>query len=310
MEIIKTKTNINFLGARHFFVFLSLALIVGTFVLWFRTGDEKFGVDFRGGAELVVRFNEDVDPADIRSAFEKGELPDTSVQAFENGKRDFTLRLPADISDEAIKKKVDTVLQGIKPSGFTMLKQDFVGPVIGEQIRRDAFWAIVLSLIAMLSYVGFRFEWRFGAGGILALFHDVIITTGACLLTGRQLSAGILAALLTIVGYSINDTIVIFDRIREQMGQRSKSGGKRKLEEHSKADLIQIMNDSLNEMLSRTIITSLTAFIVVTSLYVFGGGAISDLAFALMIGVFVGSYSTIFAACPFVLLFQKEKKKN
>ena len=307
MEILKEPTKFDFLGWRWVFILVTTALLAMTAYLWFGTGDEKFGVDFRGGTEIVARFNADTKASDIRNGFEEAGFKEVIVQAFENGLRDFSVRLSQDQSSEEAKAKVKAVLEKAQPAGYTLLKEDYVGPIIGDQIRRDAYIAIFLSIIAILIYVGSRFEWEYGVGGIVALIHDVVIAIGFCLLTGVQLSAGILAAMLTIVGYSINDTIVIYDRIRENVAKHNKA--KKKVQEPTNAELTEIMNRSMNETLSRTILTSLTAFFSVTTLWVFGGGAVVDMAFALMVGVVVGCYSTIFIACPTVLFCRKLQGK-
>ncbi len=309
MEVISKTTHFDFLKYRYYWIGLSCLLALMTVYLWVTTGDEKFGVDFRGGTELVVRFEKPISIAEIRNGFDSGGLRDSIVQAFENGSSDFSIRLSGNEGSAEGKKKVDDILKSVSGgASFQVLKEDFVGPVIGEQIRRDAYYAIIFSLISILLYVAIRFEWRFGMGGIIALFHDVVIAIGFCLLTGRQMNAGILAAMLTIVGYSINDTIIVYDRIRENLTKALKTGSKRKLHEHSRSDLMSIMNQSINETLSRTILTSMTAFVVCTTLWAFGGGAVSDLSFALMVGILVGTYSSIFVACPTVLAFQPKKR--
>jgi len=310
MEVISKSTHFNFLKYRYYWIGISWLLALMTVYLWVSTGDEKFGVDFRGGTEVVVRFNKPVSVADIRAGFDNAGIKDSIVQAFENGTSDFSIRLSGDESSGEGKAKVDSILKAVAgDAGYTLLKEDFVGPVIGEQIRRDAYYAVVFSLLSILIYVGLRFEWRFGLGGIIALFHDVIIAAGFCLLTHRQMNAGILAALLTIVGYSINDTIIVYDRIRENLTKALKTGSKKKLHEQTRGDLMSIMNQSINETLSRTILTSMTAFLVCTTLWAFGGGAVSDLSFALMVGILVGTYSSIFVACPTVLAFQKDPRR-
>ncbi len=306
MEILTKKTEVDFMGMRFLWLAVSMSLIAGSFYLWFSTGDEKFGVDFRGGTEVVASFKSETTVAQVRKAFEDAGFNEVIVQKFESDKsdREFSIRLPQDESTVEGKEKISATLQAANPAGYTIVKQDFVGPVIGEQIRKDGIAALLYSLVAMLIYVAFRFEWRFGVAAIIALFHDVIITTGVCILTGRQLSAGILAALLTIVGYSINDTIIIFDRIRENIEKSMKAKAGKKAQAMRELSLKELMNLSVNETLSRTLITNMTVFMVVVPLWLFGGGAVSDLAFSLAIGSIVGTYSTIFIACPVVLFFQ------
>lgn len=307
MEFIKNKTHFDFMSMRFIWAGITLVLAIASIYIWFAQGESKYGVDFKGGTEVIVRFNEDASIADIRNVFTKVGFEEITVQNFENSGRDFTIKMSLEQGSQESKDKFHSVLNSVKPSGYTILKEEYVGPIIGEQIRKDGALALFFSLLAILVYVAFRFEWSFGVGGIVALLHDVVIATGVCLFMGMQLSGGILAAMLTIIGFSINDTIVVYDRIRENLNKASKAASKKKVHQNEKKFLIEIMNTSINETLSRTILTSLTVFFTTLILWLFGGGAIADLSFALMIGVLVGVYSSVFVACPIVLLFQKEK---
>ena len=174
------------------------------------------------------------------------------------------------------------------------MRTEDVGPVVGARLRKQALIALVLALLIMIIYISYRFEFKFAAAGIIAIFHDVAIATGACILTGRQLSLPIVAALLAIIGYSINDTIVIYDRIRED----------RKL--MPKTSFYKIVNTSINQTLSRTLLTSLTTFIVVVVLYLFGGEVINDFAFTMLIGIVTGTYSTIYIASALAAQWHKK----
>ncbi len=307
MEIFHRKTSFDFIGYQWWFIGLSVFLLGMSVYYWCTMGDEKYGVDFRGGTEIIVKFNEDVDVAQVRSAFEEGGLKEPKISAFEGSARDFSVRLAQDQSSAEGKKQVREILEKIRPTGYSIQKEDFVGPVIGEQIRRSAFFSLLFSCVAMFIYVSIRFEWRFSFGAIAALVHDAVISVGLCLATGRPISAEILAAFLTIVGYSMNDTIIIFDRIRENIHKWRKNEGKKDPErEGTRSWLTEIMNLSINETLSRTILTNVITFVVVTTLYALGGGAVTDLAFALMIGVILGAYSSMFIACPIVLALEKK----
>lgn len=306
MKIFSGKTTFDFLGLQWWFIGLSAILLAMSAYYWVSLGDNKYGVDFRGGTEILVKFNESVPIEELRSAFEKGGIHEPTVQAFEGSSTDFSVRLAQDQSSADGKKHVREILQGVRASGYTLLKEDFVGPVIGEQIRKSALYALSLSMLAMFVYVCIRFEWRFSLAAIIALFHDALIAVGLCLATNRPISAEILAAFLTIVGYSMNDTIIVFDRIRENVQKWRKNAGKTEAaREGTRSWLAEIMNLSINETLSRTILTSLTAFFVVTTLFVLGGGAVVDLAFSLMVGVVLGTYSSIFIACPIVLALER-----
>lgn len=307
MELIKETRNYDFIGKRYILIPVSLLMMAFSVYLWFASGDAKWGVDFRGGTELVVSFNEDVKIEKVREEFEKGGFGEVIVQAFQNNERDFTIRLSQSDSQADTKEKVKRTLEASHPAGYKIIKEDFVGPTIGEQIRRDAVIAVILAVIGILAYLWFRFELRYGLGAVAALVHDVVIVIGADLLTGRQMNASILAALLTVVGFSVNDTIVIFDRVRENLELSRKARAGKKGESMKAASLAEIMNLSVNETLYRTIITSLTVFFVVVPLWLFGGGAVSDLAFSLVIGVIAGCYSTIYMACPVVLAFERSE---
>ena len=193
-------------------------------------------------------------------------------------------------------KQVREILSSEYGDKYTLLKEDFVGPVIGDQIKSDGLQAIIFSIIGILIYISMRFEFRFALGAIMALMHDVIITTGIFILSGRELNAPVLAGMLTIIGYSLNDTIVVFDRIRENLMASRKEKGVMK-----KSRFIEILNQSLSQTLNRTVLTSITTLFVVLILWLFGGGAVSDLAYTLVIGVIVGTYSSVFIASPALL---------
>lgn len=312
MEIIRQNTNFDFIGRRHFFVVVSMVLNVMAFYLWFTMGDEKYGVDFRGGRELVVDFEAPVSTEQVRVSMAESGFKSAIVQEFQGEGNQFSIRFDEKESGTAAGEGKEEALAKIKEGlnkisggrAASIVQDDVVGPVIGAQIRRDALWAISCSLIMMLVYIGFRFEWRYGVGSLFALFHDVIVVVGICLLCGMEMTGGILAALLTIVGYSVHDTIIVFDRIRENVGRAMKKDSKLPKPD-SFNGLAKLMNISVNETLSRSILTSLTVFFVVLVLYLVGGGALKDMSFALLVGVVVGTYSSVFIACPIVLLFER-----
>lgn len=302
---------VNFMGIRYIAFLFSFSFIAISLFTWVKSGATKYGLDFLGGTELVVRFDDEVTINKIREALKKNGISKVKVQEFESGisldsqdeenkKRDFSIKLKASEEDAAISKLKSALSSEALPKS-TILKEDFVGPIIGEQIRIDGIKAVIASLIAILIYISVRFEWRFAMGAIIALVHDVTITTGIFILVGHEISAAVLAALLTIIGYSLNDTIIVFDRVRENMTALLKK-------KHSGNSLNEIINTSVTQTLSRTLLTSLTTLFVVTVLWLFGGGAISELAFALVIGIVVGTYSSIFVACPVVVLFAEKKK--
>ncbi len=305
MELISNNLNIPFMKYRFIWAGISLLVIAFSLFTWNQRGSEKYGVDFTGGTEIVVRFKEDVDIGALRSAVEGAGFRGVTVQSFENKSNEYSVRLKSDESGETPKKIRDT-FQSIQGNSFEVLKEDFVGPVIGEQIRMDGFKAILFSVIAMLIYIAFRFELSFGIGGIVALVHDVIITGGIYLATGHEINGAFLAAVLTILGYSINDTIIVYDRIRENLAKTTKKTAEGKRGKGDKmVELSDVINSSINQTLSRTILTSLVTSFVVATLWYFGGGAVADLNFALLVGIIVGTYSSIFIASPVVLSWHR-----
>lgn len=293
MELIPHGTKIDFLGKSRYAFLLSGLIIIGSILLWFNTGAAKYGIDYKGGHEIVVGMNEGVDSNGIRNALESHEIRDAVVQSFEIGSNQFSIRLGGDAGDaKTVKEQVTQALNDSFKDRFEILKTDFVGPIVGKELRRKSIIALALGLIGILIYISLRFEVSYAVGAVAALFHDVIVCIGFYLLAGHSLSMGTLAAALTIVGYSVNDTIVIFDRVREEVRKRRNTS------------LGEIMNESVNVMLSRTLITSLLTFFSALALFVVGGGPIADLSFFLVVGIITGSYSTIYIASPVALVWE------
>lgn len=292
MQFIKSGVSIDFVGRRFLFMGLSTVIIlIGIASLIFH-GGLNYGIDFAGGTLVQVKFSQPTTPDRIRKALKGLDLGSNTIQQFEesNGK-EFLIRVEKSKSDlvglsDDIKSTLD---KAYGADQVDIRRVEMVGPKVGEDLRRKGVLAIIYALIGLLIYITFRFEFKFALGAVVALFHDVIITVGVFSLLNKEFSLSILAALLAIVGYSLNDTIVVYDRIRENL----KKPSKRSYEE--------IINTSINETLSRTILTSLTTILVLLSLFSLGGGVIHDFAFALMIGVIVGTYSSIFIASPIVI---------
>ena len=248
----------------------------------------NYGIDFQGGAKLEYQFAETVNEEKIRQLLKPLKLGDVSVVRFGKAE-DNRMRIKVELPEEhtAIGPMITTELEKSFGQGNVKLEQEeTVGPRVGKELRKKAWLTILFSWLLMLIYIGYRFDFLFAPGGIIALIHDVVITLGFFSLLGKEINLTILAAILTLIGYSINDTIVIFDRIRENKHRISLS------------TLTAVVDESLNATLSRTIITSLTVFFVVVVLFLKGGGTLHDFAFALIIGVIVGSYSTLFVATP------------
>ncbi len=274
---------------------LSIAVLAIGMGAYFMKGPDVYGVDFRGGQVHEYKFRDAVDAKDVRAALTEINLGDASVQQLKDDPKIFIIRMQEEVTDE-ISKKFETAFKGNKAE---IIKIDKVGPSVGGQLRTKALYAIVFSMLGIMVYVAFRFKhWYFALAGVLALFHDVFVAMGFMALAGREMSLLIVSALLTIAGFSINDTIVIYDRIRENA----------KL--NHKMSLRDLINLSVNQTMSRTLLTSFTVLVVVAVLYMYGGEVLNDFAFCLLVGFISGIYSTVFIASPLILLFHGNKKRN
>lgn len=290
MEFIKPGTHFDFVGKMKIAIGISVALIIISILSVVWHGGLNFGIDFAGGTIIQVKFTKTA-PADvIRKSFQGIHIDDAIIQ--EIGQDEVIVRTNQPMTNE-LQTKVGEALTGQFGAGnFDIRRIEFVGPKVGKDLTNKAILAIVFAWIGMLIYIAWRFEFRYALGAITALIHDTIIVIGALSLLNKEFTLTIVAALLTVIGYSINDTIVVFDRIRENR----KKDLKRRLGE--------IINASVNETLSRTILTSFTVFLVLIALFFLGGPVIHDFAFALLVGIVVGTYSSIFIASPIVLLFE------
>ncbi len=293
------KMNVDFIGKRRLFMMISaIAILVGVASLLVH-GGLNYGIDFAGGTMVQVRFAKAVESDDVRQALATIGMGEASIQQFEGDEaHEFLIRVEKSKSGlVGLSDEIRTVLdQNFAAENVDIRRVEMVGPKVGKDLRRQGMLAIIYALIGILIYVTVRFEFRFALGAIVALAHDVMITVGVFALLDKEFSLPILAALLAIVGYSLNDTIVVYDRIRENM----KGTGK--------ANFINIVNASINQTLSRTILTSLTTVLVLISLFVLGGGVIHDFAFAMIVGVLVGTYSSVFIASPVVISMQSKNK--
>jgi len=293
VEFIKPDINIDFVGKMKLACSISMAMIIITFASIAWHGGLNYGIDFAGGTLIQVKFNVPFTIDKIREAFQPLGIENSIIQQF--GPQEIVVRVGEGTTDlKSLSGKVEEKLNNtFGQNAVEMRRVEMVGPKVGKDLTKKALLAIFFSWIGILIYVGFRFEFRYAAGGILALIHDTIITIGAFSLLNKEFDLTIVAALLTIIGYSINDTVVIFDRIRENARKNIKK------------PLAETINDSINQTLSRTILTAFTVFLVLLSLFFFGGPVIHDFAFALIVGVIVGAYSTVFIASPFVLVWDK-----
>ena len=293
MDLIRPGTNIDFIGKKKFTFWVSAVAILISLGSIFFHGGLKYGVDFAGGILLQIKFSKAVDISEVRSAMEAVGSKDAMVQKF-GVENEFLIRVEKASDDlEEISKKIQATLQErFKDQALEVRRAEVVGPKVGRDLKQKAIWATVLSFLAMLAYVAFRFrQISYGLGGIAALVHDIIITFGAISLFNLEFSLALLAVILTIIGFSINDTIVIFDRVREDVKKMRKDS------------LEAIFNTSINECLGRTILTSGTVMMVVLILFFFGGPVIHDFTTALIVGLISGTYSTIYIASPVVLFW-------
>jgi preprotein translocase subunit SecF len=298
MEFIKPGTKIDFLGIRRSAFVLSGLLIAASIISVILHGGLNYGIDFAGGTLVQVKFSKPTQVEAIKENLASIGLDRSLVQRFgERGENEYLIRVEKSVSDlEGLSGQIEATLrEAYGKDGVEVRRTEMVGPKVGEDLRKKGILAIVYALIGILIYITWRFEFIFAVGAITALAHDVMITVGAFSIAEKEFTLPIVAAILTIIGYSLNDTIVVYDRIREN-GRRM-----------SRESFARVINASINETLSRTLLTSLTTLIVVIVLFIYGGGVIHDFAFALMVGVLVGTYSSIFVASPIILTWQQRK---
>ena len=345
MQFVKPDIDINFIGISKIAFFISLAMILISIASLVIHGGPKFGIDFAGGTLVQVKFSEPVSLKNIKSGLAAIDLGKSSVQGFgEQSENEYLIRTDRSVmTSGGFSLKVQQALESSTGKGVTVRRVEMVGPQVGKDLREKALFAMFYSLLFIAIYISGRFElkwllsgviagvlmgavyvlsifnvsvpyliaaallvslalfWflglKYAMGATVALIHDVTITVGIFSLFNKEFTLPIIAALLTIIGYSLNDTIIVFDRIREN------------LRKYHKNPLEIIINRSVNETLSRTILTSLTTLVVVVALFVLGGGIIHDFAFALLVGIVVGTYSSIYVASPILLAWQVRGKK-
>jgi len=292
---MSTPKNINYVGMFKVMGFLSLVLVLASFVGFFTKG-LNYGVDFRGGVEIQVKFNQKVELGDLRALMSEKNVSLSQLQSIGNeSQNEFLLKLDSDKGDlNAVSNAVSKVLAEKYGTGnFEILKNDIVGPKAGAELRNSAFKALMWAILAIMIYLALRFDYKFAPGAIAALIHDVTIIVGVFILTQKEFSLQIIAALLAIIGYSVNDTVVIYDRVREIEAA------------HPGASSFEIINRAINETMVRTINTSLTVFSVCIVMLIWGGPVIYDFFFAMTVGVILGVYSTIFIAVPMTVFFER-----
>ncbi|HNQ86829.1 MAG TPA: protein translocase subunit SecF [Deltaproteobacteria bacterium] len=301
MELIRPGFRVDFIGYRKYAYILSGILIAISLASLFFIRGLNYGIDFAGGLELQVAFKDSVETGDVRNAMRTVGLEQAAIQSVSGGEaNEFLIRMHQIEEDPT--KSISTVAENALFQAFGKEKVDIrraevVGAAVSKDLKTKGLLSILYACIGLLVYIWIRFELSYSVGAIAALVHDVIITMGLFSLLQKEMSLTIIAALLTIVGYSLNDTIVIFDRIRENIKKQTGS-----------FDLASLMSDSISQTLSRTVLTALTVFLVALCLFLLGGNVIHDFAFAMLVGVVVGTYSSMYIASPIVLLFSRVKK--
>lgn len=290
-ELIRPGTKIDFVGKRQLWLGISIAAIVLTIVLFFTKG-LNYGIDFTGGAEVQLQVPASWDIAKVRNEMEAGDIKGLKVQQIgEPAAHQFLIKAQGDEGNlNLVSKHVsDILLKSLKAGEFEIQRVDVVGPAAGSSLRMSGFLSMFYALLCILVYVTIRFDYRYSPGAVLALFHDSVITLGVFIITQKQFDLQILAALLALIGYSNNDTIIVYDRVRETVHH------------HPELTIDQAVNRAVNETLGRTILTSLCTFFTVFALWLFGGKVIEDFAFTLMVGIVIGTYSSIFIASSLVI---------
>jgi preprotein translocase subunit SecF len=292
MELIKPGINIDFVGKMKYAMALSAVLIIIGIGSVIFHGGLNLGIDFAGGSIIQVKFSKDVSADQIRASLQSTKLENSTIQQF--GAKEFLIRTSESFSDQKmLAANVEQPLSAAFNKAYEIRRVEVVGSKVSADFARKAIIAVIFSWLAILIYVTCRFEFRYAMGGILALVHDTLIVIGAVSVMNMEFTINILAVLIFVIGFSINDTIVTLDRIREIVKRNPKQ------------KMGDIINLAINETLSRTILTSLTVFFTVLALYIFGGAVIRDFAFAMLVGTVIGTYSTIYIACTSVLLFEK-----
>ena len=300
MELFR-NVDVDWLGKKWYFLAFSLVFSVAGILSLLFWHHLPLGVDFKGGTQIRVRFDSAPNEDHVRSALSRAgvrdfliqRISDPSGQAANKEIIALPLSTATDQQHDAGRQEVENALHAnYKDSGFEVEQVEIVGPTAGRQLQKQAIWATLYSLAGMLVYLWFRFEFIYGVAAVVAVFHDTLITVGAFSLTNQEVTLTVLAAILTLIGYSMNDTIVVFDRIRENLATNRRE------------PLAAVVNRSINQTLSRTVLTSGLTFLTVLSLFLFGGEVLHGFSFALVIGILIGTYSSIAVAAPMLVAWQ------
>jgi len=303
MQIFKNP-NFNFIRWRWPALALSIAVILAGAVLMATQGGLPLGIDFSGGTIVVVKFDQDVTEDQVRQSV-AGVSGEVGVQQFGAPEdREWLIRLPQTLSDEqgaSLEQGSQQIEAALRQAGlpsFEVINREIVGPVIGADLQRRGIYATLASLVAITLYIAVRFRFSFAVGAIAATFHDIFVTLAFLMFFGYELSLNVVAAILTITGYSVNDTIVVFDRVRENLRSMRRDA------------LEQVVNTSVNQTLARTVITAGTTFFAVLALYLFGGDVLRGFAFTMLVGIVSGTYSTVFIASAIAIILSQRRRPS
>jgi preprotein translocase subunit SecF len=301
LELLKPGTRIDFIGKMRKAVFISIALIIISIGFLIYHKGPNWGVEFTGGTEIHIKLAKEVSIEDVKKTLEAtGFPPDIVQQLGLTSDHEYLIRFSPELVKFDQIQGFQTELEKIIATnelfkGGSIQRVDYIGPSVGKELIEKAIIAILLGCVGILIYVMIRFEFGFAMGAVIALLHDTVITLGAISLMDKEFTLALVAALLTVIGYSVNDTIIIFDRIREN------------LKESGKLSFREVVNEGINLTITRTILTSLTVFLVLIPLFLFGGSVIHDFAFTLIVGAIVGTYSSVFIASTFVIYWRERK---
>ncbi len=297
MELIK-DTKIDFIGLRKAaFIVSAVLLLAGIFsFVMISLGKANLSIDFTGGTNVQVRFADKVKIGDLRHALEAGGIGDVQIQEV-SGTNDYFIKTKlSDTDDEPVAGKITSILSTrLKDAKFEVLGSNMVGPGVGKSLKKYAIIAIVLALLGIIIYIAWRFTFISGLAATIATFHDVLVVSAVFYFLGKEFNLLVITALLTVAGYSLQDTVVVFDRIRENAAKMK-----------ARDDFGQVINKSVNEVLGRTVVTGISTFICLIAIMIFGGDVLFDFAFALVLGLIIGTYSSIFVASPIVYAWRRK----
>lgn len=302
---IVSETNINFIGHRKkAFLISGLLIIIGLFAFTMvMLNKANMGIDFAGGTMMQGSFESPISITDLRAAVTDNGFPEAYIQELDrqNVENSYIIRVKETVAGEerALTRLTTIIEESFPGNAFTKDSEHMIGPAVGESLRNSALWAICISILGMIIYIGLRFDFRSGVAATIATFHDVLTVLGIFFLLNKEITLLVVTALLTLAGYSLTDTVVVFDRIRENLKKFRKKG-----------EFVGTVNKSINDVLSRTIMTSVTSLMVAMVLFLFGGEVLHDFALALILGILVGTYSSIFVASPIVVEWEDKSPKR